>query len=72
MAKSTIDMMLDGVTWVAVDPNKQIGTHDDDIPYATHEGVLQIGDLSVHVYQLSNGQRVIDSEDIRALVGGLL
>lgn len=67
-----IEMMLDGVKWTKVDDSKQFGTHDDDIPYTTHEGVLVIGDLSVHVYQLSNGQRVIDSEDILALIGGLL
>ena len=32
--------------------------------YATHEGVLNIGEAQLRVYQLSDGRRVLDAEDI--------
>lgn len=39
---------------------------NDGLPYATHYGVLHIGELEFRVYQLNTGQRVIDAEDMRA------
>jgi hypothetical protein len=55
MGKSPIETMMDFVYWKPVANN---------LPFVTHEGVLQIGDVSMRVYQLSDGRRVIPSEDI--------
>lgn len=41
----------------------------DGLPVATHEGTLTIGDVSLKVWQLSNGRRVIDSGDLQRLFG---
>jgi hypothetical protein len=61
-----IDMVLDGVQWVAL-PERP---HEyDTLPWATHEGVLTIGGASLRVYTLSNGQRIIDADDLAAFFG---
>ena len=35
----------------------------DGTLYATHEGILDLGEVKLRVYQLNNGQRVIDAKD---------
>lgn len=54
-----IERMLDAVEWrvTGVQP-------DGELPYATHEGILYIGDVALRAYQLSDGQRVIDADDL--------
>jgi hypothetical protein len=44
-----------------------------ELPYATHEGYLQIGDISIRCYQLNDGRRLIDANDpfIKSLIEGL-
>ena len=61
MSKSPIDIMLDKVAWKAV---RRPPVYESDLPYATHEGVLQIGPLELRCYQLSDGQRVIDEASV--------
>jgi hypothetical protein len=39
------------------------------LPYVTHEGTLRIGDHELRVYQLNDGQRVIDAADMQAFFG---
>ena len=34
------------------------------LPYVTHEGTLEVGDFTFHVYQLSNGQRIIPCDEV--------
>lgn len=41
----------------------------DGIPHATHEGVLEIGDLSIKVWQLSDGRCVLDADDVHRFFG---
>ena len=60
-----VDALLNAVDWVpaeGVEPS-------DDMPYATHTGVLTISGVSFRCYQLSDGRRVIDAEDIKAFFG---
>ena len=61
MAKSPIDMMLDGVVWKACEKPD----NPDGLPYTTHEGVLTIMGHGFRVYQLDNGQRIVDADDLR-------
>lgn len=61
---SPIDKLLDTVDWRPI-------TYDE-IPeeiYATHEGVLMVGDVTFRVYVLSDGRRVVDSDDIHKFFG---
>lgn len=60
-----IDMILDGITWIAVEPPDTY----DDTPYVTHEGVLNIADKRLKCFTLSNGKRVIDAEDFENFFG---
>ena len=39
----------------------------DGLPYVTHEGVIAIEGITLKVYVLSNGVRVIDKEDLENL-----
>jgi hypothetical protein len=43
----------------------------DDLPYATHEGALNVAGFEFKCYQLSTGERVIDEESIVRFFGGL-
>jgi hypothetical protein len=39
--------------------------------YATHSGVLTIGESELRVYQLSDGTRVFDTDDVQRFFLGL-
>lgn len=34
------------------------------IPWATHRGTFTIGEISLTVYQLSDGRRILDADDV--------
>lgn len=68
MSKTPIEMMLDGVEWVPCSAERE---GCEDLPYATHEGVLEIGDFRLRCYRLSNGQAVFHADDIKAAFGDL-
>jgi len=40
--------------------------------HATHQGVFEIAGATFRVYQLSDGQRVIDAEDLAAFLSPLM
>lgn len=40
--KTPIEMMLEGVQWKAADADQLACEHEDGLPYATHEGTLEI------------------------------
>lgn len=48
----------------AVSPNEKPEGIKDGSLWATHSGVLQIGDFYLKVHILSNGMRIIDTEDL--------
>jgi hypothetical protein len=59
---SAITMALDGVTWTAVPPQEP----RDGLPVVTHEGWLSFAGHTLHVLQLSDGHRIIDTADLEA------
>lgn len=65
--KPPIEMMLDGVVWTAMGEDHP--ARDDSVPYATHEGVLEIGGHSLRCYRLSTGQAVFNADDINGFFG---
>ncbi len=65
--KTPMSKLLDGLKWKKLPAL----TEDFDLPYATHVGVLRIGELSLRVYQLTTGERVINQEDLEKFFGCL-
>lgn len=62
---SPIEHLLDQAEWTPVPNSAPAG----DLPYATHEGVLRLGDQKLRVVQLNTGERVIDQCDFLAFFG---
>ena len=60
-----IEMMLDGVTWVAIEGEPPA----DGVLHATHEGVLSLMGFDFKVYRLSDDQRVIDADSMYRFFG---
>jgi hypothetical protein len=46
------------------------GTPADGL-YATHDGYLTVGEMRLHCYQLSDGSRVIDADDVARVLFGV-
>lgn len=67
--KQTIERLLDKVEWVSIE-RPPIEPLYHDLPYATHAGVLNLGGVSLKVFRLSNGRRVIDQQSLKELLGG--
>lgn len=64
------DELMDTVEWVPL-PAPQPSEIEPGLPYATHAGLLKIGDVELQCYQLSDGRRVIDAADVEKMFGGL-
>ena len=63
-----IELLLDKVTFIPI----KYETTPAEI-YATHEGILEIGEYKLRVYQLNNGKRVIEQHDlINFFNGGII
>lgn len=60
---NALETMLDTVAW------KETPQPDCAELHATHEGVLNIAGFNFRCYQLSDGQRVFDAEDIAPFLG---
>ena len=69
MTKKPIDILLDKIDW---QPLPKQDCADSNKPYATHEGVLHIGAISLRVYVLNDGRRIINAEDLTKFFQELL
>ena len=67
--KTPIEMLLDGVTWQQAERQPDI---PDGLPWATHEGVLEIAGNKLRCYRLSDGRAIFNAEDIHAFFGETL
>ena len=56
-----IEMLFKDVVW---EPTGLSEPGEDGIPVASHQGILHLFDTEFHVYQLSDGQRIFDAEDV--------
>jgi hypothetical protein len=61
--KTPIEQMLDTIKYTPVTREKTDET-DRGLPFVTHEGVLDLGVCKFKVFVLSNGERVINKEDL--------
>ena len=66
MAKTPIELILDTVEYIPTNtkPNKE------GFPYITHEGILQLGEISIKVCVLNTGQKIIPEDELKRAFGG--
>lgn len=64
-----IDLILDGVQWKAEERTQ--ASDADGLPHVTHSGVLDIAGFQLKVYRLSDGQAVIDADDMHRFFDGM-
>jgi hypothetical protein len=61
--RTPIETMIDGVVAEILPPDtaaeREKEYRETGTPYATHSGVLKIGDLELKVYRLNTGQSII-------------
>jgi hypothetical protein len=67
VAEAPIEKLLDQVDWKGLPQASPSFAGDPDVPYATHEGTLELGELRLRCYQLNDGRRIFDAEDVAAL-----
>jgi hypothetical protein len=77
--KSAIERVLDQVDWTPVERTVQAVQEQqkcaggagagDELPYATHEGVLSICGIRLHCYRLNTGMAVFDADDVKRFFG---
>lgn len=67
MNRSSIEKLLEEeIEWTPLPVPEVV---EGDLPYATHQGTLEVGSLSLRCYTLSNGQRIFDADDIDRAFG---
>lgn len=58
---STMDTLLAGLNWQPV-AHSEAGM--DETPFATHSAVLHLMGHEFRCYQLSDGRRILDKDDV--------
>lgn len=63
--------VLDSVEWKALPPLAIIeGMRSDPLPHATHYALLDLCGFTFRCYQLSDGRRVFDADDVERFFAG--
>ena len=69
MTALELQLMLNALEWKPTGAQDHYEGERSSIPYATHEAVLHIGSKTLRCFQLSNGQRVFDADDVEMFFG---
>ncbi len=69
--KTSVDVMLDAVDWQEITGGDDRRPEDKGIPIATHQGVLDFLGMKIKVFQLEDGRRLLDADDVHRLLGML-
>lgn len=64
--KTPMSKALESVDWIAVEG---ASNDADDLPFATHTGVLKFGDTTLDVVRLNTGERLITEESLMRAFG---
>jgi hypothetical protein len=64
---NAIDKLLDAVRWVPFE--YESGEPKENLPFVTHQGVLNVLGIELKVCQLSNGMRVFEEGELEKLFG---
>jgi hypothetical protein len=62
-----IQVLMEQVDWKPI-PNAVMHA-GDDMPYATQTGTLELGSVTLRCYTLSDGQHVVDADDVARWFG---
>jgi hypothetical protein len=62
-----IDALMSGVNWSPTNMKPD----SDDLPFATHEGILEIAGLQLRCYRLNTGEAIINSDDFMNFFYGM-
>lgn len=65
--KTPIEMILQKIAWRELHESER----PEDVPDATHIGVLDVSGILVRLYQLKNGSRVVDAQDVAMFLHSL-
>ena len=68
MSNTPFQRLLDKVEWKACEVCPDDGS---GLLRATHEGILQIGESRLRVYQLEDVSRIINADDIAEFFGAV-
>jgi hypothetical protein len=63
-----IETLLEQVDWDEVNMDKK--ANPNNLPFATHKGVLEIAGISLRCYRLNDGSAIFDADDIKVLLEG--
>lgn len=64
-----IDILLNGV--VMHDVGLNLDRNEEDLPFVVSEGILEIDCVKLRVYQLNDGRRIIDADDMQPFIDAL-
>ena len=64
-----IDIAIDDVLKPV--PPDEIEKGDGTLPYVTHAGEMPVGNMTIRVFRLSDGRRIVDADDLQAFFGFL-
>ena len=56
--------LLDSVVWTPVIAGDVIKLDTGNIPHVTHQGIFKVGGFEFRAYQLSDGNRILDADDV--------
>lgn len=60
-----IEKLIQNIVMTKVDmPTK----FQKDMPYVTHEGILELGEIKIKVFQLNTGLRVIPEKELERVL----
>ena len=69
MSDKPIDRMLDALEWSPLQGSGSPPIDGGRLPVATHEAILTFGTHQLRVYQLDDGRRIIQADDLAAFFG---
>ena len=67
--KTPVEVLLDTLEWTPLPGYHTFPDTGEDLPFATHKGIVKIGSAELVVYQLNTGQRVIDEASLIEFFG---
>lgn len=62
------DAMMNTVEWKPIESDSALLV-GDDLPYATHSGVLNLFGIDLKCFRLSDGRCVFDADDVHRFFG---
>lgn len=66
----SIPAFMQNVEWEVLPPPEKMP--EDGLPYATHQGVLEIAGHSLRCARLNTGEAIFIAEDIEKMFDGML